>query len=186
MDKKLCDIIEGILFVCGTSLGKDELAERLNVDMTEVEKAVEDLKTKFCGAINLLEFDGKIQLATNSNFKEEISTVLTPIKEREFSQSMLEVVSIVAYKQPITRLEIEQIRGVASEYAISSLLKQNIIEIVGKKDVLGRPYLFGTTENFLKKFNLNTVADLPNYQDFVDKLKTLNDSTQDDLLFEEE
>ena len=96
---------------------------------------------------------------------------------------MLEVASIIAYKQPITRLEVETIRGVSSEYAISSLVKQKIIMAVGRKDAVGKPYLFGTTETFLKKFNLKDISELPNYDDLMEKLKEFESEEEQNEVF---
>lgn len=188
--KDLTKILEGILFLAGDSVSEAEIAERLNISSDELKEAIKYLADKYSVAgINLLRFDGKLQFATNPKYVEEISAVLNPIRERAFSQSMLEVAAIVAYKQPVTRLEIEKIRGVSSEYAVSALLKQNVIEVVGRKDAVGKPFLFGTTENFLKKFNLTKISDLPEYDELAEKLKsfeTLDEDTDelsdDDLL----
>lgn len=175
------NIIEAILFLAGTSVSKNEIQEKFNVSPLEIEEAVSKIKQKFNDSgIILIEVENKIQFSTNQKYADEISLVLNPIREREFSQSMLEVASIIAYKQPITRLEVEKIRGVSSEYAISSLLKQEIIEVVGRKDAIGKPYLFGTTENFLKKFNLKHIEDLPNYEELVLKLAILDEAEDGD------
>lgn len=182
--KDLTKILEGILFLAGDSVAEAEIAERLELSSEELDEAIKYLVDKYSVAgINLLRFDGKLQFATNPKYVEEISAVLNPIRERAFSQSMLEVAAIVAYKQPVTRLEIEKIRGVSSEYAVSALLKQNVIEVVGRKDAVGKPFLFGTTENFLKKFNLEKISDLPEYDELAEKLKSfesLDDEETDD------
>lgn len=174
--KDLSKILEGILFLAGDSIAEEDIKSRLEVTPEEFEEAVKYLVDKYSVAgINLLRFDGKLQFATNPKYVEQISAVLNPIRERAFSQSMLEVAAIVAYKQPVTRLEIEKIRGVSSEYAVSALLKQNVIEVVGRKGAVGKPFLFGTTENFLKKFNLSKITDLPEYESLAEKLKEFDD-----------
>ncbi len=178
--KNLVEIIEGILFLSGKSVFKGEIEERLGVSPMAVDEAVVELKKRHENTgIILVEVESKLQFATNPKFVEEISAVTNPIKEREFSQSMLEVVSIVAYKQPITRLEVEKIRGVSSEYAINALIKQEIIAPVGRKDAVGKPFLFGTTENFLKKFNLKTIDELPAYEDILEKIKNFDDDEEE-------
>lgn len=178
--KDLTKILEGILFLAGDSVSEAEIAERLNISSDELEEAIKYLADKYSVAgINLLRFDGKLQFATNPKYVEEISAVLNPIRERAFSQSMLEVAAIVAYKQPVTRLEIEKIRGASSEYAVSALLKQNVIEVVGRKDAVGKPFLFGTTENFLKKFNLTKISDLPEYDELAEKLRSFETLDED-------
>lgn len=185
--KDLAKIIEGILFLSGDAINKSEIEEKLGITALEVEEAVAYLSDKYSVAgINLVQFEDKIQFCTNPKYVEQISSVLNPIREKAFSQSMLEVVAIVAYEQPCTRLDIERIRGVSSEYAISALLKQNIIEIVGRKDAVGRPFLFGTTENFLKKFNLQKIEDLPEYEVLLSKLKELENVNAQTSVFDVE
>ena len=140
---QLANIIEGILLLAGNSVAKEDIKEKLGLTDKNINLAIADLKEKYtdCGIL-LLEVNDKLQFATNQKYADDISAVLNPIKEREFSQSMLEVASIIAYKQPITRLEVETIRGVSSEYAISALVKQKIILPVGRKDAVGnRIYL---------------------------------------------
>ncbi|MEG1520305.1 MAG: SMC-Scp complex subunit ScpB, partial [Clostridia bacterium] len=177
----LANIIEGILFLSGTSVSRDEIQEKLGASPIEIENAISEIKAKFSDSgIIFIEVEDRIQFATNQKYVEQISAVLNPIREREFSQSMLETASIIAYKQPITRLEVEKIRGVSSEYAMSALLKQGIITAVGRKDAVGKPYLFGTTETFLKKFNLKSIEELPNYAELMKKLSELVDEPTDD------
>ncbi len=181
---QLANIIEGILLLAGNSVSKEDIQEKLGVKEKAINQAVAELKEKYtdCGMI-IVEVKDKLQFATNQKYADDISAVLNPIKEREFSQSMLEVSSIIAYKQPITRLEVETIRGVSSEYAISSLVKQKIIMAVGRKDAVGKPYLFGTTETFLKKFNLKDISELPNYDDLMEKLKEFESEEEQNEVF---
>ena len=181
---QLANIIEGILLLAGNSVSKEDIQDKLGVNESAMEMAISELKEKYadCGII-LVEVKEKLQFATNQKYVDDISSVLNPIKEREFSQSMLEVASIIAYKQPITRLEVETIRGVSSEYAISALVKQNIITPVGRKDAVGKPYLFGTTENFLKKFNLKEITELPNYDELISKLKEYDTAEEQNQVF---
>ena len=107
-----------------------------------------------------------------------ISCVLNPIKEKELSTAALETVAIVAYKQPVTRLEIEQIRGVNCDYAVQVLLKHNLIEVVGRKDVVGKPLLFGTTDAFLKRFQIESVEQLPDYEQLLASIKVLEEGNK--------
>ena len=97
---------------------------------------------------------------------------------------MLETLSIIAYKQPITRLEIEEIRGVDCTYAVQNLSKMNLIEVVGKKDAVGKPLLFGTTDEFLKRFSLNDLDDLPDYESLADRIETIPIKEEDNSLFD--
>src|SRR5574344_1787076 len=163
MMKDLPSIIEGILFVAGDGVSKDDIAGKFEIDTKEVEQAVEELKNKYNddSGLQIITYKGKIQFCTNPQFADQISIVLNPIKERALTKTALETVAIIAYKQPITRLEIENIRGVSSDYAIQLLLQHNLIEVVGRKDVVGKPLLFGTTEEFLKRFQISSLEDLP-------------------------
>ena len=124
--------------------------------------------------INLLIFNGKLQFCSNPKYAEEVAAVLNPIRERELSKSMMEVAAIIAYKQPVTRLDLEQIRGVDSEYAIQNLLKLGIIEVVGRKDAIGRPVLFGTTDEFLKRFQISSLDELPDYETVLSEIKLIH------------
>ena len=95
----------------------------------------------------------------------------------------METAAIIAYKQPITRLEIEQVRGVNSDYAINNLLENKLIEVVGRKDAIGKPLVFGTTDEFLKRFSLNALADLPDYDELLDRIKVIK-GPQNSALFD--
>ncbi|MCL2234156.1 MAG: SMC-Scp complex subunit ScpB [Firmicutes bacterium] len=167
--------LEALLFVSGEGLSVEEIASMLIVQKSEVRRSIERLQKKYCdeSGIHLITYNKKAQLCTNPKYAEILKKALTPIKESRLSNSALEVVAIVAYKQPITRLEIEQIRGVNCDYAIQVLLKFDMIEVVGKKDAIGNPFLFGTTEEFLKRFRLNTLADLPDYENLLESIKVL-------------
>lgn len=89
------------------------------------------------------------------------------------STAALETIAIIAYRQPVTRLEIEQIRGVNSEYTVQMLLKNNLIEVVGRKEAVGKPLLFGTTDEFLKRFQLESISDLPDYETLLESIKVI-------------
>jgi len=154
--ENLSKIIEGILFVSGEPVSFLDISEKLEVEKEEVEKAIVELqnyKRDNNDGVQVLIFNEKAQLCSNKDYAESISVVLNPIKEKMLTKIVLEVCGIIAYKQPITRLEIENIRGGANcDYAITTLLENNIIEVVGRKDAVGKPLLFGTTDVFLKKF----------------------------------
>lgn len=175
--KNLANIIEAILFVSGKQVAVKDIAEKLEVDETDVNKAAEILREKYSvdSGIQLLSFNKKFQLSTNSEYAQSISSVLNPIKEKELSRSMMEAAAIIAYKQPVTRLDLEEIRGVNSEYAVQKLMELNLIEVVGRKDSVGKPVLFGTTDEFLKRFCLSSLEDLPDYDQLMDKIKLIHE-----------
>lgn len=185
--ENLSKIIESILFVSGDALSFMDIAEKLEIEKEEVEKAVlnlQKLKQDNNDGIQVLVFNEKAQLCSNKQYAEEISIVLNPIKEKMLTKVVLEVCGIIAYKQPITRLEIENIRGGANcDYAINMLLENNLIEVVGRKDAIGKPLLFGTTDAFLKKFNMSSLKDLPDYDTLLERIKVLHEE-KDNSLFD--
>ncbi len=172
----LANIIESILFVSGKAVAVSDISEKLGISNKEVTRLAKTLQEKYDDAsgINLLMFNNKLQFCSNPKYAEDVANVLNPIKERELSRSMLEVAAIVAYKQPVTRLDLEEIRGCNSEYAIQVLLKLKVITVVGHKDAIGKPALFGTTDNFLKRFQISSLDELPDYDDLMSKIKLIH------------
>ncbi|MBO5772448.1 MAG: SMC-Scp complex subunit ScpB [Clostridia bacterium] len=174
----LTEILEAVLFVSGKQLEIELLAEKLEVTQIEISKALEELKEKYSqnSGINVMFFNGKAQLCSNPQYSKQVEAVLNPIREKELSNAMLETLAIIAYKQPITRLEIEEIRGVDCTYSIQCLLKTEMIVPLGRKDAIGKPILFGTTDEFLKRFSLHNVSDLPEYEVFIERLQSITTS----------
>ncbi len=187
MQKNLPSIIEGIMFVAGAGVSVTDVAEKLGVTEDEVKAAVYVLQKKYdeTSGIQIITYKGKIQFCTNPEFADPISLVLNPIKERALTKTALETVAIIAYQQPITRLEVENIRGVGCDYAIQLLLAHNLIEVVGRKDVVGKPLLFGTTDEFLKRFELQSLDDLPKYEELMAQIKILNAGVDNDSIYNE-
>ena len=171
----LCEIIEGILFVAGNGVELKFIAEKLDVKLDDVKKAVEELKKKHDeeSGIQVITYKDKVQLTSNPKYSEEISLVLNPIKEKALTKAALETVAIIAYQQPITKAEIEVVRGSSSDYAIQVLLNHNLIEVVGRKDAVGKPLLFGTTDEFLKRFEIESLDDLPKYEELLEQIKVI-------------
>ena len=183
--ENLDKILESILFMAGEPVAMVDIVGKLDVTEKELKAAATTLKKRYCGesGIILNQFNNKLQLSTNSLYAEAVASVLNPIRERNLSKATLETAAIIAYKQPITRLEIEEIRGVGCDYAISILLEHNLIEVVGRKDAVGRPVLFGTTDEFLKRFNISSIGELPDYNALLEKVKIVRAST--DSLYNE-
>ncbi len=163
---KLTNIIEAILFASGKSVALSDIAEKLEVTTKEIKKSLEELEARYGaeGGIRLLQFNGKAQLASNPDYKAEVEAVLNPIREKELTRTILECAAIVAYKQPITKTEIELLRGLNSDYAVHALMELKLIYPCGRKDAVGRPILYATTDEFLKRFKLNSLSDLPDYE----------------------
>lgn len=174
--ENLEEVLESLFFVSGNGLKVSEVADLLEVQKPEINKAIKKLKEKYSGknGIHLIEYNGKVQFSSNPAYADAVAKVLNPIKEKELSSATLETVAIIAYKQPVTRLELEEIRGVNCDYVIQVLLKHNLIEVVGRKDAVGKPLLFGTTDEFLKRFQISSIQDLPDYEQLLDSIKVIS------------
>ena len=173
--EKLTNIIESILFVSGTQVAISDIVGKIDATEKEINEAVSRLKEKYSGdsGIQLLQFNKKLQFSSNPAYADDVSAVLNPIKEKELSKSMLEVAAIIAYKQPVTRIDLEEIRG-NSEYAVQKLLELGVIEPVGRKDAVGRPVMFGTTDKFLKRFQISSLDELPDYEELINRIKLIH------------
>lgn len=161
---ELFRIIEALLFVSGEPLSIEDIASSLDITIIEATSAIEDLRDDYKRnerGLSVRFINGKAQLCTSPFSAPYIEKLLQPNQKRSFSQSVLETLSIIAYKQPVTRADIEGIRGVRCEYAVSQLLLLGLIREVGRKNTVGRPTLLGTTEKFLQHFNLPSIDELP-------------------------
>lgn len=184
----LKEVVKSILFVAGEGIEKSLIAEKLDVPESKIEYVISELEKEYSGAngIHIITYKNKVQLTSNPNYANQISDVLSPVREKSLTRAALETLAIIAYKQPITKLEIEDVRRVNSDYAVQALIDQDMIEIVGRKDAVGRPLMFGTTENFLKRFNISDVKDLPDYDELIERIKLIRDeedSNKSDTLF---
>lgn len=174
----LTNIIEAIVFASGDAVPVKYIVEKLGVSVKEVNAATAELKERFNeeNGINLLVFNGKLQFASSPKYKQQISEVLIPIKEKEFTKTILECAALIAYKQPITKPELEEIRQVSCDYAIHTLLELEMIVPCGRKDAVGKPILYATTDNFLKRFKLNSIEELPDYDELMKQIAELNNT----------
>lgn len=178
----MTNIIEAIVFASGDAVQVKYIIEKLGCSLKDVNAAIDELKVKYSGesGIQLLTFNGKIQFATNPEYKQQISSVLQPIKEKEFTRTILECAALIAYKQPVTKGELEEIRQVSCDYAIHTLLDLDMIVPCGRKDAVGKPILYATTDNFLKRFKLNSIDELPDYDELMAQIAQLNSSILDE------
>lgn len=181
----IAKIIEAVLFVSGDGVDKDEFKRIYDLSDKELNKCIDILKDKYNenSGINIISYKNKLQLCSNPIYADNIAEILNPIRERSLTKAALETVAIVAYKQPITRSEIEQIRGVNCDYAVQLLQNNNLIEVVGRKDAVGKPLLFGTTDEFLKRFELSSLDDLPNHKEVLDRIRVIH--SEGDSLYRE-
>lgn len=182
---EITKIIEGVLFVAGEGVDRDEFKRVYDLSDKEINKCLDTLREKYneASGVNIITYKNKIQMCSNPALADSIAEILNPIRERSLTKSALETIAIVAYKQPITRTEIEQIRGVNCDYAVQLLQKNNLIEVVGRKDAVGKPLLFGTTDEFLKRFELESLEALPNYKELLDRIRVIH--SEGDSLYRE-
>lgn len=178
----LTNIIEAIVFASGEAVPVKFIVEKLGCSVKEVNKSVDELKQKYNeeSGIQLLVFNGKLQFASSPKYKQQISEVLIPIKEKEFTKTILECAALIAYKQPVTKPELEEIRQVSCDYAIHTLLELEMIVPCGRKDAVGKPIMYATTDNFLKRFKLNSIEELPDYEELMAQIAELNNNFLED------
>lgn len=161
---KMEAVIEAVLFTMGESVETAKLAVAIEQDVPTTRKLIRNMMDKYNNddrGIKIIELEDSFQMCTKAEYYEQLIKVASQPKRHVLSEAALETLSIIAYKQPVTRLEIEQIRGVKCDYAVNKLLEYNLIQELGRLDAPGRPILFGTTEEFLRSFGLTSVEDLP-------------------------
>ena len=156
--------IEAILFVAGEAVPVKELARALQNGEKEVREAIDSLKDEYDyeqRGFLLKRFGDHVQLATRPLYSGDVVRLLQPVQQQSLSQAAMETLAVVAYKQPVTRAEVEQIRGVKCDYSLQSLMLKGLIREAGRKDTIGRPILFCTTDEFLSHFGLEDLNGLP-------------------------
>ncbi len=180
MDKKQAKaIIEAILFTMGESVEISRLAEVIEADKKDTLEILNEMQQEYFereGGIQLLILDKAVQLCTRKELYEYIIRIARAPRKITLSESALETLAIVAYKQPITRVEIERIRGVSSHHSIDRLLEYDFIQELGRLDAPGRPILFGTTEQFLRSFGLESLAQMPEMD--MDKIEEFKEEAE--------
>lgn len=157
-------IIEGILFSMGESVEISRLAEVLEISQEEVREIVQNMKKRYekkGRGIQIIEVEDAVQMCTKKEIYEYLIKIAKQPKHHVLTDVLLETLSIIAYKQPITKLEIEKIRGVSCAHAVNKLVEYNLVCELGRLDAPGRPLLFGTTEEFLRSFGVQSIEELP-------------------------
>lgn len=157
-------IIESILFTMGESVELSKIAAAIELDKDETKRLLDELIDDYASAergIAVMELDGSYQMCTKPEMYEYLIRIAKQPKHRALTDVLLETLSIIAYKQPITRVEIEKIRGVSCDHAVNKLLEYNLIQELGRLDAPGKPLLFGTTEEFLRSFGVHSIDELP-------------------------
>ena len=162
--KKLQGVIEAILFTMGESVELERIAAAIEHDEETTRKLIKGLMDQYAEegrGIRIIELDRSYQKCTKKEMYEYLIRIAKQPKRYVLTDVLLETLSIIAYKQPVTKLEIEKIRGVKSDHAVNKLVEYGLVEEVGRLDAPGRPLLFGTTEEFLRRFSVQSLDELP-------------------------
>ena len=156
--------LEAVLFVAGEPVLVDDLAKALNETRFKVQMALSALKEEYDAnqrGFCLRLFGEHVQLTTRPLYAADVVHLLQPVQKQTLSQAIMETLAVVAYRQPVTKAEIEAIRGVKCDYSVQSLTQKGLIVEVGRKDALGKPILYGTTDTFLQRFGIESLEELP-------------------------
>lgn len=168
-------VIEAVLFTMGDSVEVEKLAAAIEHDVDTTRKIVHNMMDRYEAAnrgIRIIELENAFQLCTKTEYYDELIKVASQPRKYVLTDVLLETLSIIAYKQPITKLEIEKIRGVSCDHAVNKLVEYGLVKELGRLDAPGRPMLFGTTEDFLRSFGVQSIDELPVIsEDLVEKFK---------------
>lgn len=162
--EKIKSALESILFVWGDPLEAKTAAELFNLSVPETVQILRELASEYEdreGGIRIREMDKSFQLCTAAENDDYIRLLCTPAKEKRLSQAALETLAIIAYKQPVTKTQIDTVRGIKSDRVLEGLMERNLVKELGRDTTIGRPYLYGTTKEFLKLFGFESLEDLP-------------------------
>ncbi len=162
--EKMEAAVEAILFTMGRSVEITQIAAAIGHDIATTKKIIQSLKDKYKKddrGIQIIDLEKSVQLSTKKEFYEYLIKIAAHPKKYVLTDVLLETMSIIAYKQPVTRIEIEKIRGVKSDHAVNKLVEYGLVEEAGRLDVPGRPILFKTTEEFLRTFGVSSIEELP-------------------------
>ena len=162
--KTIKSAFESMMFTWGEPLDAKTAADVFDITKNEAYEYFKELQTEYeqeGRGIVIREVNGAFQFVTREENADYIERLCTPVKAKRLSQSALEVLAIVAYKQPVTKGEIEAIRGIKCDRVMEGLMNKNLVEAVGRSEAVGRPVLYGTTDTFLQCFGLNDISDLP-------------------------
>ena len=177
--------IEAVLFVAGEAVPVHDLARALQVSEEETRKALNSLRNEYDfqqRGFLLKKFGDNVQLATRPLYAGDVLRLLQPVQQQSLSQAAMETLAVVAYRQPVTRAEVEQIRGVKCDYSLQSLIVKGLIREAGRKDTIGRPILYCTTDEFLSHFGLEKLDDLPPMPEIPQDGKITNEEDTEELI----
>ena len=177
-------MIEAILFSMGESVSKKQLMTALDIQEDLFFYLIDQLKRKYNrkdSGLRLLELDGSYQLCTRPEYYDQLIKIVNQPKKPKLTDVMMETLSIIAYKQPVTKQEIEAIRGVKCDHPVNKLLEYNLIREAGRLDAVGRPILFRTTEEFLRCFGVESIKELPEIEQ--DKVEDFKQEAQEEVKY---
>lgn len=175
-------IIEAILFAMGDSVELTKIAAAIEHDENTTRKMIRQMMDKYEAedrGVRIVELDGSYQMCTKTELYDYLIRIAKQPKKFILTDVQLETLSIIAYKQPVTKLEIEKIRGVKSDHAVNKLVEYGLACEVGRLDAPGKPILFGTTEEFLRRFSVQSVDDLPSLD--VEQVETLKSEAEEEI-----
>ena len=164
-----------MMYVWGEPLNAKQAGDVMDIDETEALALFRELKDEYDQegrGLEIREINGAFQFVTREKNSEYIERLCTPVKSKRLSQATLEVLAIIAYKQPVTKGEIEAIRGIKCDRVMEGLVAKGIVEPVGRSQAIGRPVLYGTTDTFLKNFGFTSLKDLPEIEDIETAINT--------------
>ena len=172
--------IECMLFVAGDPVAIAELARVLDLPTPKTRTLLSEMEYSYRvegRGVQLLVTHDTAQLVSNRDYIEEVKQLVNPDETKNVSQSLLETLAVIAYRQPVTRADVERVRGVRCDYAVTQLQKLGLIVEVGRKDVVGHPTLFGTTDKFLRQFGIHALEEMPNFPYYSQEI--LEDSSEE-------
>ena len=157
-------IVEAILYVAGEPVPLEDLAHALDMTRSEMEEVLSDLWDT-CElekrGLRLNRYGDGVQLSIRAEYAPYVERLLQPVQQQSLSQAAMETLSVIAYRQPVTKADIEKVRGVKCDYSVQSLLNKGLIQEQGRRETLGRPILYGTTDAFLRHFGIESLDQLP-------------------------
>ena len=164
-------ILEAILFVAGEPVAVADLAQALEVSELEIMHAVEELQRE-CErrGVTIHRYGDHLRMETRPEYAPYVERLLQPVQRQTLSQTAMETLAVIAYRQPVTKGEVEQVRGVKCDYSVQSLLHKGLIKEAGRKEALGRPILYATTDRFLEHFGISDIRELPPLPDVQEKV----------------
>ena len=180
--KRLEAVIEAVLFTMGEAVEVERIAAVIEHDVDTTRKIIRNMMDKYDAedrGIQIIELDGAFQMCTKAEMYDSLVRIAHIPKKQVLTDIMLETLSIVAYKQPITKAEIEAIRGVKSDHAVNKLVEYELVEEVGRLDAPGLPILFGTSEEFLRSFGIGSLDELPILNQ--DKLENFKQEAEEEV-----